>query len=75
MRFDYVVVGGGAAGAVLASRLSERPDLRVVLIEAGPDLPPGEEPADILDAYPIVAYFNRSYHWQDIQVYLTDPAT
>jgi 5-(hydroxymethyl)furfural/furfural oxidase len=75
MRFDYVVVGGGAAGAVLASRLSERPELRVSLIEAGPDLPPGEEPADILDAYPIVAYFNRAYHWQDIQVHLNDPAT
>ena len=34
--FDYVIVGGGSAGAVLAARLSERPDLRVCLIEAGP---------------------------------------
>jgi 5-(hydroxymethyl)furfural/furfural oxidase len=71
--FDYVIIGGGAAGAVLAGRLSERPDFRVALIEAGPDLPPGEEPADILDAYPIIAYFNRAYHWQDLMVHLDDP--
>ena len=34
--FDYVVVGGGTAGAVVAARLSEDPGRRVCLIEAGP---------------------------------------
>ena len=36
MRFDYVICGAGAAGCVLAYRLSENPAIRVALIEAGP---------------------------------------
>lgn len=48
---DTVVVGAGAGGCVVASRLTEDPDRDVLLLDAGPDYPdPATLPSDLADA-------------------------
>ena len=73
--FDYVIVGGGSAGCVLAHRLSAVPSLRVALIEAGADTPPGNVPEAILDSYPMPVFCGDTYIWPGLKARATNRAT
>ncbi len=70
-KFDYVVVGGGAAGCVVAARLSERPANRVLLVEAGEDFAPGAEPHEIRDTFAGTAHGNPRFTWTGQTVVFT----
>lgn len=61
---DYLVLGGGSAGCVLAARLSEQAGKQVCLIEAGRDIGPGNLPPAVRSRYPGRAYLDSRNLWQ-----------
>jgi 5-(hydroxymethyl)furfural/furfural oxidase len=69
MTYDYIIVGGGSAGSVMAHRLSAKSANQVLVCEAGQDTPDGKVPPEILDSYPGTAYFDPRFHWQELRVH------
>lgn len=72
--FDYLILGGGSAGCVLAARLSENANHTVCLVEAGRDLTDASMPADIRSRYPGRAYLDTRNIWRRLQARMSAPA-
>ena len=71
-QYDYIVVGGGSSGCALTNRLTARSSNRVLLIEAGRDYAPGEEPSNIRDTFYTAAYVKENL-WPDTRVQWLEP--
>lgn len=66
-QFDFIIAGGGTAGLVLARRLSEDPNVQVLVVEAGADR--RDDPKILTPGMVGSMYTDPQYDWD----YLTEP--
>jgi len=59
--FDYIIIGGGTTGLVVATRLSEDPSVSVLVLEAG--APHLNDPANLIPSFYINQVGNEQYDW------------
>ncbi|MFD1198014.1 GMC family oxidoreductase [Brucella gallinifaecis] len=67
---DHLILGGGSAGCVLAARLSEDPNRRVILVEAGRDISASDMPDAIRSRYPGRAYLDTNNIWAKLKAFM-----